>query len=143
MPITNIIDLANVQDFDLQNSEGIYSGFKILDNWIYKFFFGCLNIITGINGGGKSVLVNQMCIAAPLNQGYNIFVFSGELTKPQLKNWLELNFAGRRHIKVEDNHIRKLNLKSGKDEDWYRTEYLFTTMIKTILQQQYFLKWKN
>lgn len=121
MPITNIIDLANVQDFDLQNSEGIYSGFKILDNWIYKFFFGCLNIITGINGGGKSVLVNQMCIAAPLNQGYNVFVFSGELTKPQLKNWLELNFAGRRHIKVEDNHIRKIKPEiRQKMRDWYR-----------------------
>ena len=121
MPITNIIDLANVQDFDLQNSEGIYSGFKILDNWIYKFFFGCLNIITGINGGGKSVLVNQMCIAEPLNQGHNIFVFSGELTKPQLKNWLELNFAGRRHIKVEDNHIRKIKPEiRQKMRDWYK-----------------------
>ncbi len=120
-PITHIIDLSSVQDFDLQHSEGVYSGFATFDKWIYKFFFGCVNVITGINGAGKSVLVNQMCIAEPLNQGYDIFVFSGELTKPQLKNWLELNFAGRRHITMEGNHIRKIKPEIRKQiRDWYR-----------------------
>ena len=121
MPIANVIDLYDVQDFDIQDAEGVYSGFDVVDKWIYKFFFGCLNIMTGINGSGKSVIINQMCVVEPLNQGHNIFVFSGELTKPQLKNWLELNFAGRRHIKFEGGHIRKIKPEIRKQmRDWYK-----------------------
>jgi twinkle protein len=112
IPITDVVDLYDVQEFDMENSEGVYSGFKTLDQWIYKFFFGCLNTITGLNGGGKSVLINQMCVCEPLNQGYDVFIFSGEMTKPQLKNWIELNLAGRRHIVVENKHIRKINSNS-------------------------------
>jgi replicative DNA helicase len=121
VPITNVVDLYNVQDFDIQNAGGIYSGFKTLDKWIYKFFFGCLSIITGINGSGKSVLINQMCICEPINQGYDVFVFSGELTKPQLKNWIELNFAGRANITTENTHVRKIESTTRKQiQDWYR-----------------------
>jgi CHC2 zinc finger. len=91
MPITDVVDLYDIQEFDLETAEGVFSGFEEIDKWIYKFFFGCINIITGINGSGKSVLVNQMCICEPLNQGYDVFVFSGEMTKPQLKNGLNYN----------------------------------------------------
>jgi len=75
--------------------------------------------ITG--NSGKSVLINQMCICEPLNQGYDIFVFSGEMTKPQLKKWIELQLAGRRHVEVEKGHIRKIKPEIRKQmRDWYR-----------------------
>ena len=121
MPITDVVDLYDIQEFDLETAEGVFSGFEEIDKWIYKFFFGCINIITGINGSGKSVLINQMCICEPLNQGYDVFVFSGEMTKPQLKKWIELQLAGRRHIEVENKHIRKIKLEIRKQmRDWYR-----------------------
>lgn len=121
MPITDVVDLYDIQEFDLETAEGVFSGFEEIDKWIYKFFFGCINIITGINGSGKSVLVNQMCICEPLNQGYDVFVFSGEMTKPQLKKWIELQLAGRRHIQVENRHIRKIKPEIRKQiRDWYR-----------------------
>jgi len=121
MPITDVVDLYDIQEFDLETAEGVFSGFEEIDKWIYKFFFGCINIITGINGSGKSVLINQMCICEPLNQGYDVFVFSGEMTKPQLKKWIELQLAGRRHIQVENRHIRKIKLEIRKQiRDWYR-----------------------
>ncbi len=121
IPITNVIDLADVQDFDWENSEGIYSGFDEFDGWIHKFFFGSLCVITGINSSGKSVLVNQMCIAEPLSQGYDVFAFAGELTKPQLKSWLEWNFAGRKNIRVIDNHYREIVPEAKKRiVDWYK-----------------------
>lgn len=121
MPITDVVDLYDIQEFDLETAEGVFSGFEEIDKWIYKFFFGCINIITGINGSGKSVLINQMCICEPLNQGYDVFVFSGEMTKPQLKKWIELQLAGRRHIQVENRHIRKIKPEIRKQiRDWYR-----------------------
>ncbi len=120
-PITDVVDLYDIQEFDLETAEGVFSGFEEIDKWIYKFFFGCINIITGINGSGKSVLINQMCICEPLNQGYDVFVFSGEMTKPQLKKWIELQLAGRRHIQVENRHIRKIKPEIRKQiRDWYR-----------------------
>lgn len=121
MPITDVVDLYDIQEFDVEIAEGVFSGFEEIDKWIYKFFFGCINIITGINGSGKSVLINQMCICEPLNQGYDVFVFSGEMTKPQLKKWIELQLAGRRHIEVENKHIRKIKPGIRKQmRDWYR-----------------------
>jgi len=121
MPITDVVDLYDIQEFDVETAEGVFSGFEEIDKWIYKFFFGCINIITGINGSGKSVLINQMCICEPLNQGYDVFVFSGEMTKPQLKKWIELQLAGRRHIEIENKHIRKIKPEIRKQmRDWYR-----------------------
>ena len=121
IPITHVVDLADVQDFDWENSEGLYSGFDEFDRWIHKFFFGCLCVITGINSSGKSVLVNQMCIAEPLSQGYDVFAFAGELTKPQLKSWLEWNFAGRKNITIVDNYIKKVIPTAKKlIVDWYK-----------------------
>ncbi len=125
-PITNVIDLADIQDFDWENSEGLYSGFDEFDGWIHKFFFGCLCVITGINSSGKSVLVNQMCIAEPLNQGYDVFVFAEELAKPQLKSWIEWNFAGRKNIRMIDGQFKKI--KPGIKElitDWYKGKVTF------------------
>ncbi len=48
-------------------------------------------------------------------------MFSGEMTKPQLKKWIELQLAGRRHIEVENKHIRKIKPEIRKQmRDWYR-----------------------
>ncbi len=119
-PITNVVDLYDVEDFDIGQAEGVYSGIKELDSHIHKFFFGCLSIITGINGSGKSVWVNQTCICEPINQGYDCFVFSGELTKPQLRSWLEYNFAGRKNVTFK-NHIRTIEPKAKQNiRDWYK-----------------------
>ena len=107
-PIKDVVNLAEVADYDLESAEGLYSGFSGLDEHIYKFVMGTLCIVTGVSGNGKSVLVNQMCICEPLNQGYDTFIFSGELSHPQLKNWIELVMSGTEIITVKDQHIRKI-----------------------------------
>jgi len=107
--IKNVVNLAEVADYDIESAEGMTSGFKGLDKHIYKFVMGTLCIITGVSGNGKSVLVNQMCICEPLNQGYDSFIFSGELSHPQLKNWIELVMSGTECIQVKDQHIRKID----------------------------------
>lgn len=66
-----------------------------------KLFQGTLNIITGINGAGKSSFINQI-ICQSLEQDKNVFLFSGELPNFQTKNWLNSVLAGQRHI--EERH---------------------------------------
>jgi archaellum biogenesis ATPase FlaH/5S rRNA maturation endonuclease (ribonuclease M5) len=100
VPISNVIDFADVEDFDLDNAQGVYTQIKPLDAYLSKLFYGTFNIITGVNGSGKSSFVNQVCICEPLNQGEDVFVYSGELPNWQLKNWITFNLTGRRHIDV-------------------------------------------
>ena len=121
LPIEGVFDLASAEEFDIQNAEGLYTGIKELDDKIYKLVFGTLNIITGKSGEGKSVFVNQVAICQALDQGYDVFVYSGELPAPVLKNWVETNMIGRENIEMSDGgHVRHFNGEARKKmEDWY------------------------
>ena len=122
LPIEGVLDLASAEEFDIENAEGLYTGIKDLDNQIYKLVFGTVNIITGKSGEGKSVFVNQVAICQALEQNYDVFVFSGELPAPILKNWVETNMINREHIEMVDSgHIRKLD-KDSRDKlrEWYK-----------------------
>jgi 5S rRNA maturation endonuclease (ribonuclease M5)/KaiC/GvpD/RAD55 family RecA-like ATPase len=103
IPIENVIDLSDIQDFDINKAEKIKSGFASLDRWIGGFVLGTVNVITGYNSSGKSTLVNQMCIAEPLEQGYNTFIFSGELSQSHLRSWIQFPLAGPDFIEESDN----------------------------------------
>ena len=49
-----------------------------------------------------------------------MFVFSGELPTPHLKNWVETNMIGRENITMENGHIRHLNTEArNKMRQWY------------------------
>jgi len=120
VPIDNVLDLATAEEFDIEKTEGLYTGIKDLDDKIYKLVFGTLNIITGKSGSGKSVFVNQVAICQALNQGYDVFVFSGELPSPVLRNWVEVNMIGRDYITMKDNHIRVLDSEKRRlMQNWY------------------------
>ena len=100
VPIMNVVDFADVEDFDLEQADGIYTGIADLDSQISKMYYGTFNIFTGVNGSGKSSLVNQIYISETLHQGQDVFVYSGELPNWQLRNWILFNLAGRRHVSV-------------------------------------------
>lgn len=126
VPIKDVIDLADVKDLDLDNLEKIKSNVKGLDKWIGGFYLGTVDIITGINGSGKSTFIDQVCICEPVEQGYKTFIFSGELNNQQLKAWIQYPMAGRRHIKEVDKgqfqpkgYVIKSEIKKQMEE-WYR-----------------------
>lgn len=100
IPIRDIVDLAEIEDFDITKAEGIHTNIKNLDRFLGKFYFGTVNMVVGINGSGKSTIINQILIAEAIEQGYLTFVFSGELTKPILKSWIDFPIAGKKHIET-------------------------------------------
>lgn len=128
VPIKNVVNLAEVKDIDLSKAQGIKSGIKELDKRIAKFFFGTLAVWTGINGSGKSTLINQVGVVEALNQGYKTFVFSGELTKQQLRNWIEYPMAGSNHIGekqiADDQPVFYRVKENAKDamRNWYNNK---------------------
>ncbi len=120
IPVEKVLDLSKAEDFDIEHTEGLYTGIKDLDDQIYKLTFGTLNIITGKSGEGKSVFVNQVAICQAVQQGYDVFVFSGELPAPILRNWVETNMIGRDYITMKDGHVRIFNTEKRKLlQNWY------------------------
>lgn len=141
IPIDKVKDLSKAEEFDIENAEGLYTGIKDLDDRIYKIVFGTVNIITGKSGEGKSVFVNQLAICQALQQGYDVFVFSGELPAPLLRNWVETNMIGRDFVQVKNNYIRVLDGSAKKAmNNWYSGRVIvydddYDTTAKSLLNK--------
>ncbi len=112
--IEGVLDFSEVEEFDIESAEALYTGIKPIDDFLYKIVFGTVGIFTGKSGGGKSVLMDQIGIAEPLNQGHNVFVFSGELRPDSLKAWILFQLAGREHITETKKHAKHVNEKAIK-----------------------------
>lgn len=121
MPVVGVTDLSAVDDFDLEKAPGLYSNLKPVDDLIYKFLFGSVVLLTGIKGSGKSTLLNQIFICEALNQGQDVFIFSGEMGAPIVKSWLELTMAGREEVTMKDNFIHIISPNAKKEmRSWYK-----------------------
>lgn len=122
-PVPGVVDFSDIQDVDLDQIDGVTTGIKPLDRYLMKLFQGTLNIITGINGAGKSSFINQL-ICQSLEQDKNVFLFSGELPNFQTKNWLNSVLAGQRHIEerhFEDSVYYKVRPDAKREiEEHYR-----------------------
>lgn len=121
VPISNVIDLYDVPDFDIENADGIYSSSKELGEYIYKYLLGTVLILTGRNGNGKSVFLNQEFIVEPLNQGKDVFVYSAEMGRPLLRNWIDLVLAGRDNVTLSNGTVHKIDPTALKTmREWYK-----------------------
>lgn len=122
-PVPGVVDFSDIQDVDLDQIDGVKTGIKPLDRYLMKLFQGTLNIITGINGSGKSSFINQI-ICQSLEQDKNVFLFSGELPNFQTKNWLNSVLAGQRNIEerhFEDSTYYKVKPEAKREiEEFYR-----------------------
>lgn len=97
-PVDSVLDFSDIQNADLDELDGITTGIRPLDKRLMKLFYGTFNIITGVNGSGKSSFLSQL-VCQSLEQDKNVFLFSGELTNFQTKNWIDFVLAGQRHLK--------------------------------------------
>lgn len=95
----NIVALSDVERVDMGKLEHITTGIPSLDWIIGGLYFGQLAILTGERGDGKSTLASQFATFA-IQQGYNVFAYSGELMNWYFKGWMESQIAG--------SHVNKL-----------------------------------
>lgn len=96
--LNTITTLDKVKPIDVYKAEKVKTGFIDIDKRILGMLMGSLDIITGYNGNGKSTLINQMCIAQSLSQGYKVFAYSPELTNSNFKSWLYPTVADNDHF---------------------------------------------
>ena len=121
IPVSGVSNLASVGDFNIKDADGLYTHLKPIDDIVYKFIMGSVVVVTGKAGSGKSSLINQIFINETLNQGYDIFCYSGELDAKVLKNWIDLNLAGEENIiPSPDKAIRVIKEEAKREIDkWY------------------------
>jgi len=119
-PIYGVSNLAKVDDFNLETAEGFITGIQALDDVLYKIIFGNVMVITGRRGEGKSSFVNQALICESLDQGYDSFIFSGELSAPILKNWITVTMAGHEKITMKNKFVHVIEPEAKKKmESWF------------------------
>ena len=81
----------------------IASGFKELDKCLGGgLASGGLTVLTGVNGCGKTVFLNNMILNV-CDKGYKVGLFSGEMQSWRIKTWF-LKIARGLHIDNEENN---------------------------------------
>lgn len=118
-PVPSVEDLSDVKAIDFSEMDGVKTGVVAIDRELIKLPYGTLTILSGMPGAGKSSLVSQI-ICNTIDEGKNVWLFSGELSNPISKSWLNFLLAGQRNIdtvgtdgdtyyKVNDNAINEIN----------------------------------
>lgn len=101
-----VLDNSNAEDLVVNASKvttdvqrgGILTGFDGIDALLGGGMnFTTLTVLTGRPGAGKSTFLNQI-IANALSQGFNAFLYSGELTYEMSMDWFTKTVANPQHL---------------------------------------------
>jgi len=122
-PIECVSDFSDIQNVDIDEIDGVKTGIKTLDDKLMRLFFGTFNIVTGVNGSGKSSFLSSLVCNA-LDEDKNVFLYSGELPNFQTKNWINYIFAGQRNVNeyiYDGAPLYKVPLDAQQEiNDYYR-----------------------
>jgi twinkle protein len=116
------------QDLPKEKRESLFEKYKTIDGYEYCFSVPSEMLVLRRNNkifitgnSGKSTAINQIFVCESLNQGQDVFLFSGELSSPVLKSWIELTMAGKEKITMKDDFIHVIDPKARENmRDWYR-----------------------
>lgn len=109
--IPSVVDFTDVKRFDMSDTPGVKTGFIELDRILDRFYMGSTTILTGVPGSGKSSFLSTL-IAQSVEQNFPVFIYSGELSNPSLKSWIDSVLAGQRNInKFESNGVVYYKIK--------------------------------
>lgn len=97
------IGFENINCEEADNVLRIPTGFKELDNCLGGgLASGGLTVLTGVNGCGKTVFLNNMILNI-CDKGYKVGLFSGEMQSWRIKTWI-LKIARGLNVDNEENN---------------------------------------
>lgn len=137
--LEQVVRLQEVAYQDGDADEKLPTGIRSIDKTLTGGLpFGYMNILTGKRGEGKST-EGSMLIKAALENGYNCFIYSGEMKKGDVRKWLDFQIAGRQRVIAEnkcDYEVYKLSPQNIQAiGDWYRDQaYIYDTSV--VVEQQ-------
>lgn len=122
--LSNVKDLSTVRSVDINQLPKIKTNIKEIDRVIGGLIVGQVILLTGKRGEGKSTFMSQLVCEA-LEQNYNTFIYSGELTDFHFKRWLNFQLAGAENV-VEnknafgDSEYLITNTTDERISNWYK-----------------------
>lgn len=120
--------------YDDGQTEQLPTGIKELDDLLEGgLAFGYVDILTGKRGEGKST-EGSMLIKSALENGLNVFIYSGEMRTGDVKKWLDFQIAGSKRIIGEQNgsyiRYRLSEQNSERIRMWYKDRaYIYDTSV--------------
>ncbi len=127
-PIHGLINLGDVVPKANDDTERILTMIPDLDKAILGLRMGAVTVWTGKAGYGKSTLSGLLELQA-LEQGYNVCVYSGELTKEEYQDWVNRQCAGGEYIgfkkKADGDIISTLSYAVQKEISSYYNHRLW------------------
>lgn len=101
-PIPGLIDISKVPLVSIRDIPSVLTGIASLDFVTGGFRFGGVNVWTGKTGEGKSTFLSQMLLET-IEQGYKVFVYSGELGRAEIKQCMYAQAAGEKYVQTFKN----------------------------------------
>lgn len=144
IPVPYLKRGKDIQKMSLDDREYMLTGITELDKKC-RFYFGELIILTGAAGEGKSTMASQW-VSRAIDQGYNAMIYSGEMQDWMVKNWLDMQIAGKHNLTL-NNDIELETYQKIINSEMYGRYYVYEapddgtqeTLIETIKNsiQQY------
>lgn len=98
LPVERVVSLSSVKKVDIFKIPKLKTGIRQQDRLLYGGLpFGYVHILAGKRGDGKSTFASEI-LGNAIEQGYNTFAYSGELTNANFKAWFDFQIAGPRNI---------------------------------------------
>lgn len=112
-------NFKTISEIPFQEEEKTYINSNVwkLDNAIKGFALGELSIWSGGNASSKSTFLNQMALET-ITQGYNVAIYSGELTNVRLLKWIFLQACGKKKIIEKNGFYSPREMERDKISFW-------------------------
>ena len=105
IPVHGAVDMGDVVPVDPTLIPRIKTGIPMLDRMTGGLPEGSVFCLYGKSGSGKSIVSNLIAVNA-LQQGYSVFIYSGEFKIEQLQEWMHQQIAGSEYISLKYDPIR-------------------------------------
>ena len=128
IPISGLLNLADVIPLDPRNLPKSTTSIKSLDSILGGFISGDVTVWTGKRASGKSTVLSQIMLDA-VEQGLRVCAYSGELKAEQYQYWTDIQAAGSEFVieyydEEEDRKVRYLEPKvRDAIHEWYNRKY--------------------
>lgn len=129
-PVEGVLNLSAVPYVDPSSIPRIYSRIPELDQAIGGFGEGCLTVISGKRGEGKSTISGGFLLNG-VEQGYKVAAYSGELSALQFRDWIMAQACERKFMTY------KQDIRNGKN--YAMVPYEVQERIKDWLDEKFFL----
>lgn len=122
IPVPGLKKFTEIQRMSLKDLDYMKTGISAIDEKC-KFYFGELIILTGAAGEGKSTMASQWATMA-IDQGYATMIYSGEMQSWMVKNWMDLQIAGRHNLNDYDD-LTEDTYKRMTESEMYKRLYAY------------------